>query len=691
VKTALIKSPHLRLFVLSFLILFMELVYIRWLAANVLYLGYFTNFVLLGCFLGIGAGTLLGNRRTRLLNFLPLLLCVLFTIAHFSRAIVDPRFEGLVYYTSNTSARALPVYVLLPLIFISVTAIFTFLSQDLGVLLNEFAPLEAYRLNILGSLAGIACFTVMGLLGAPSWVWFLVAVLVLILLLPTGRLLVLNAVLLVGLVGAIGFRDYRRGNVWSPYSQLNLLVRQENSHYQVVRSPESPEDGPTGQTYALASNGIWHQTFEPIAPGEFHYELPYVAFDQKPVYENVLVIGAGGGNDVAYALANGATQVDAVEIDPVIVRLGRLYHPESPYADPRVTVHIQDGRAFLEQSTKKYDLVIFALTDSLVLASNSSNLRLESYLYTDEAFELVKSHLSSDGLFMAYNFYRQDWLANKIADMLTDVFGAAPVYHRPPTSDNPTVYVAFFAGPKAAQIDLQKPNFYQTDPQPALPATDNWPFLYLEKPSLPSLYIFTLTAILIGAALFIWRISPRGALAQGSLPFFFMGAAFTLLETKSIVNFLLLFGSTWLVNSLVFFGILLMVLVAIWLSFRFQFKKTWILYAVLFATILLNFLLPLDALLVDNLVVRYVLATVVLFSPIFVANLIYSSAFRDTPQASIAFGANLLGTIVGGAAEYLSLLTGYRTLSLLAGLFYVGAFIFFTRLQKQGRTSPAGR
>jgi spermidine synthase len=69
--------------------------------------------------------------------------------------------------------------------------------------------------------------------------------------------------------------------------------------------------------------------------------------------DEVLVIGAGTGNDVAVALANGARHVDAVEIDPALQRLGRDRHADRPYLDPRVTAHINDGRAFLEQTDRR--------------------------------------------------------------------------------------------------------------------------------------------------------------------------------------------------------------------------------------------------------------------------------------------------------------------------------------------------
>ena len=145
---------------------------------------------------------------------------------------------------------------------------------------------------------------------------------------------------------------------------------------------------------------------------------------------------------------------------------------------------------------------------------------------------------------------------------------------------------------------------------------------------------------------------------------------------------MLLFGSTWLVNSLVFFAILLVVLVANWIVARYPFKRMWILYTLLFVSLALSFAVPLKSLLSMMSIVRYILAAGLLFSPIFFANLIYSSFFRDTEQANVAFGANLLGTMVGGAAEYMALYFGYQNLVLFAAVFYLCAFYLALRWQK---------
>src|SRR5262249_1537370 len=93
-----------------------------------------------------------------------------------------------------------------------------------------------------------------------------------------------------------------------------------------------------------------------------HYALLYELIGDKP--RDILVLAAGAGNDVAMALRHGASSVDAVEIDPVIVNLGKQLNVERPYSDPRVHVTVDDARAFLRRATKKYDLIEFAALDS---------------------------------------------------------------------------------------------------------------------------------------------------------------------------------------------------------------------------------------------------------------------------------------------------------------------------------------
>ena len=131
--------------------------------------------------------------------------------------------------------------------------------------------------------------------------------------------------------------------------------------------------------------GIFEATsgFAERAPVEWDpYNLPY-RFAPSP--KSVLVLGAGTGNDVAAALRNGAQQVTAVEIDPLILKLGRQLHFEKPYDSPRVTVVVDDARSYIQNSHEQFDLIVFSLLDSHTTSSNFSNIRIDNYVYTVEA------------------------------------------------------------------------------------------------------------------------------------------------------------------------------------------------------------------------------------------------------------------------------------------------------------------
>jgi hypothetical protein len=165
---------------------------------------------------------------------------------------------------------------------------------------------------------------------------------------------------------------------------------------------------------------------------------------------------------------------------------------------------------------------------------------------------------------------------------------------------------------------------------------------------------------------------------------FAMGVAFLLLETKSVVQFALLFGTTWVVNALVFTGVLLAVYLAVELARRVRLPDRRVLYGLLLASLALAFVVPSSFLLSLPGPVRFVVAVAVAFAPIFVANLVFAERFADTAASTTAFGANLLGAMVGGLLEYLSLITGYRALLLVVALAYAAAFVLDPRSGRAG-------
>ena len=641
---------RLRLVLSSFLMLFTELALIRWLGSNVFYLSFFSNFVLLGSFLGIGVGFLRSGSGRDLSGWAPVLLAALVVLARGARVTVQRSSEQLIFFGSGSATSGVPAWIVLPATFLGVAAVMTCIGEGVARSFVRFPPLEAYRLDILGSLGGIVAFSALSFLWAPPLAWGTVVAAVFLVLQGNRRRLVLAASLLA-MLGVLAVETFTPRFSWSPY-------------YKVTQLRTSPT------TIQILVNGIPHQTL-----GDIHRESWLVGGFRQWPYEDagpsnpladVLVVGAGSGNDVAIALEHGARHVDAVEIDPKLYRIGVQSHPNHPYADPRVSIHIADGREFLEHTDRNYDLIVFALPDSLTLVSGQASLRLESYLFTREAMERARAHLRPGGSFSMYNFYRETWLVDRLAGTLQSVYGRTPC-------------LRLYQVASAVMTDSATPGVLRcqgawhrlsSSPVPA-PAADDRPFLYLRAPGIPSLYIVTLVLIALAAVVIVRGVAGRLRPMVRFTDLFFMGAAFLLLETKSVVQFALLFGTTWFVNALVFTGVLLAVLVAIEISSRWTARRPALLYAVLLAALGVAWVVPLDGVLRLDAVPRFAVACMLAFTPILIANVIFAQRFRDTRDSVTAFGANLLGAMLGGILEYVSLVTGYRALLLLVAALYL--------------------
>jgi hypothetical protein len=352
-----------------------------------------------------------------------------------------------------------------------------------------------------------------------------------------------------------------------------------------------------------------------------------------------------------------------VEIDPRLYALGRRLNPDHPYQNPRVHVIINDGRAYLQQTRHKYDLILFSLPDSLTLVSGQSSVRLESYLFTLQAIQTARSHLEPGGAFGIYNYYRQQWLVDRFANTLKVAFGSRPCIEQYGRLS------LLMAGRSTGAVQCRtvwNPANRSFPP----PATDNHPFPYLRTPSIPTIYLEALLLILAASAILVRTVAGAVRPMLRYVDLFFMGAAFLLIETENVVRFALLFGTTWFVNALVFGGILLSVLAAIEVSRRITIRNPAALYAALMGALLVAWLVQPSALLTLGVLPRFVVATLVAFFPIFLANVIFAQRFRDVGSSLTAFGANLLGAMVGGVLEYGALITGYHALIfIIAGLY----------------------
>jgi SAM-dependent methyltransferase len=652
------RSLRLRIVALTFLMLFVELALIRWLGASVLYLSYFSNVVLLGSFLGVGLGFLWAGRfDIPLLRFTPLLLGAFVVFIHVVPVRVVAAGGDLIFFGSELRPSGPPRELMLPAIFVAVALIMASIGDGIARTFRQLANLDAYKFDLIGSLVGTVAFAILAFLGAEPIVWGVVAAAVMLWAIrprsiATAALVVLP---LVGLLGTLTVESRQPNTVWTPYYKATYAVLGD-------------------QGIGVFVNGIphWFQISPQNVPV---YQTLYDRRATSAEGADVLVIGAGSGNDVAKALKEGAAHVDAVEIDSRLLDLASEYHPDRPYDDPRVTTHIDDGRAFLEKSDKKWDMIILALPDSLTLVQGASSIRLESYLFTQEAADAYHDHLKDDGVFSMYNLYREDWLVERYANTLDTAFGHAPCV----TRLSGTSIAVLATGRNAAVIDCPDADQWTRTASTPAPVSDDRPFPYLKQASIPSFYLVALGLILLVSLLGVRLVGGplRGIGAYADL--FFMGVAFLLLETKNVVQFALLFGTTWLVNALVFGGVLVAVLAAVTISQRFRVRRPLLLYGLLAASIVVSWSIPPHVLLDLPFWPRMAAAVVLAFLPIFLANMVFAQRFRDTGDTTTAFAANLIGAMVGGVLEYTSLILGYRNLMIVALALYGLAFLFGRR------------
>jgi spermidine synthase len=671
-------SITVRLVLASTLMLFLELSLIRWSSAQVVHLSYFSNFILLGSFLGIGLGFLRASRSKRrqpIYSVVALLAYVAF-LSTFPVA-VNREQESVIYFTSLSTSGP-PIWVTLPVIFLAVAVIMAGPGELVADCFSQLPRLVAYRSDLIGSLIGIVAFTICSFTGAPPLVWFLlVATLFVVLLAGAGR--VVTITLLAVTVAMFAYPLINATGVfWSPY-------------YRVTTFTQS--DGNNGTQWQIYVNGIPHQKLTTAATRiaqEPFYDEPYRRVTKPP--EEVLIVGAGTGTDVSIALSHGIAHVDAVEIDPRLLRFGREHNPDRAYDDPRVTAYVNDGRAFLERTDKKYDLILFALPDSLTLVSGASALRLESYLFTEEAIQSAREHLAPGGAFSMYNFYREQWLVDRLGNTLATTFGHSPCLLSSPEAISLAVFVV-----GATPADQRCETTWAPTGTPPEPSTDDRPFLYVAEDTgflgIPTIYLAAIGLIMLFSVL---AIGLAGGASQARTMWqyrdlFLLGVAFLLLETKNVTGFALYFGTTWLVNALVFAGVLVAVLAAIEITRRFRTPPLRIMYFVLFGGLALAWLVPTSWVLSLPVPVRLVVAIVLAFLPIMAANIIFAKRFESSAHPVTAFGTNLLGAMIGGCLEYAALATGYRWLLVICACLYLAAYLIMPRGSHLGTELESGR
>jgi SAM-dependent methyltransferase len=688
------------LFLASALTLFAELALIRWVATEVRVFAYVKNLALLLCFLGFGLGCALARQRPRWQTAVTALVGliavvrlpwrgpqIMESLSQYLGASQDIEIWAT-HAVHDATGLLLAVAVAAILLFL-ITYIFIPIGQTVSRQI-ELAPrpLHGYSWNLAGSLVGILAFFAVSWFALPPAVWFTVVLAGMALLQShRGDTLRLAAAVVPVVFLLVDPATPHHFNLWTPYQQIEVEdeilpsgepartdIRVNHTGYQVIANL-SPDF--LGR----------HPQLLKEAPDENPYNLPFRFTSPNP---SVLIVGSGTGNDVAAALRHQSRHVDAVEIDPKILELGRHRHPEHPYDDPRVSAHLTDARAFMKRTTARYDLILFGLLDSHTQLSDYSNMRLDNFVYTEESFREARALLAPDGILFIKFQINHPFVGRRLAEMLTSTFGKAPVIFLAPSSY--TVGATCFAISPAGQVETSlaadsRLRDFVAARQPAFLAspevavtTDDWPYLYHQGHWIPGIFYLLSALVILLAALFYFQI-PEARTRIPSLFFFSMGAGFLLLETQVVSRLALYFGTTWQVNGIVIAAILSALLLA-----NFVIEKTprpwpraWTLTGIL-AGIACAYFVPFQRIPGSAALVGTI-AAIMFAIPVFFAGLLFASEFRAVESPAAALGANMLGAVVGGLLENLSLIVGMKALLLVAAILYSLAALGFRGLK----------
>lgn len=708
------------LFIVSFLSLFWEILLIRWIPCELPFLAFFRSLVLLACFLGMGLGCI-AFARFRLNNvsliflFMTGVLIATVTIMlagddlrargfgkdsgiyQQTESSIDKQDDRTVDFTIEFEGLKDKGELVIVGVFIYVALLFLPLGIVIARFFNDIDPLPAYLVNISGALSGATVFILISFFKLSPEYWYMIGLLPFFFLLPLKRgPQVIFWLMTIIISGSMWQLVHHPGYpvVWSPYQRVscafyyarlsgfplgindrhlveapvfvNYDYHQCMTDYSFTRNADPQEVN----SVLLNLDRLFSRKFDTPASFYRRYTIPYL-IKNKPA--EVLIIGAGVGNEAAAALRAGVADIDAVEIDPGIVEIGYRYHPEDPYHDPRVNIICTDARSFLEQSDKQYDLIIKNVVDSHTQFASSAGLRLDSYIMTIEFFEQIRRHMKPDGLFaMEFSGYHWSlaWAQARIREILWRVFGYTINEEEPILrgAGGPMLLIKKGIPPPPAQHQKQ-----------IRVSTDDWPQFFLRKPMIPRAYLVLIVSVLLIALAGLAILSPR-SLKRVDFHFLFLGAAFMMLEIKSITELSLVLGATWLVNSIVIVGVLLAIALANIVILRYKGFSYRIGYMIVFVSLALGFVFHPGLFLNLDFPLRAMAGIFRVGLPVFGAGLVFALSFRRADQPPVALGWNLLGAMIGGLGEYLSLITGVRLLGLVIIAFYLLSLLTLRRM-----------
>jgi hypothetical protein len=563
-------------------------------------------------------------------------------------------------------------FLLFILILSLIIFVFVFAGSALGAIFSKLPTLIAYSWDLAGSLMGVAVFTLLNFTNTGPHIWLLLGSLPFVFISKKVHSIVLCLVVVL-----LGFLSVN-GALYSPYNRIDL-IKTAPQQFEIEVNRDFHQFMHNLSDQFINSASITKQQKKDAGIIRQIYDLPFIVNNAK---DNALIVGAGTGNDVQAAIRNNYKEIYSVDIDREIIALGRQLHPEKPYNQKHVHTIVKDARAFFEQyQGPLFDIVCFGLLDSHAMFSSFSSLRLDNYVYTREGIRSAWNLVSEEGhLSISFSIFAGQWIFDRLYWTIKEATGVHPI-----ALYNGMHYGATFIVAKKPQ-NIQyaplrnfKPIKFSKLEQEVKKLTDNWPFLYIKPGHIPYGYILVLLFLTTTTFIASYFTFGKGSFIKNfDFPIFLMGAAFLLIETRGITSLSLLMGSTWVVNSSIFFTILLMAFLANQVVYRFKIHFTSIWFILLILSTLMLAFFDFSTLNQLPILQRGIIGGLINALPIFFSGIIVPIMLNRSTNPTISLGSNLLGAVIGGSAEYLSMYLGLQSLGFMAFAIYCTAMLTYS-------------
>lgn len=284
-----------KIFIISFLILFFELTLIRYISASILSISFYSNIILLASFFGVGAGCLLNIKRN-LVNYFPLLLFIFLLILNTHLLIINTSQNEMIMFQLDEGSYKIPSWLIIIFIFSFVAVLFLILGQQLKLAFKAFEKsIDAYLFDLLGSIAGVITFSIFSYFELGFVCWISITLISWIIISKFNKDFVKNKkydsifICALTIFFAIFLSSIQPNSYWSKYYFIKLLEVKKDEYYHIF------------------TNKTGHQAMEKKLQLWF-YQIPYNSF-KNPQYDDILIIGAGSGQDASVALHNNVKKL----------------------------------------------------------------------------------------------------------------------------------------------------------------------------------------------------------------------------------------------------------------------------------------------------------------------------------------------------------------------------------------------